>query len=281
MPKPIHLTLVRDYQTSPDTPHLIRSHDWHHDQGGKSHYFDPDSIDATAYPDFSAAELLLAKHNALVMVEGLAKKLDCEDLKPEEKALVAEAKRIFPDHFPENYDDFSEEQKAFLNKHGAARTLFYCGELAQLYPLNAGQDRDRAFQQVELLASTQTQEDLKIVVVTHAVKELSFIPFDYTGGIESIERHDKLHGNFGSTYRRGAHLYANEHYSLEKEHNHGHIRKHGLAGLEPHTESLEAAGMAQTGLTLGLAALAFCACFARRRAKAANKKATGSAASLH
>jgi hypothetical protein len=102
------------------------------------------------------------------MEEGRQEILNFDHLSSEDKALSKQAKAIFPTAFPLYANQLTNEQKDFLLKQGAAKTLLLLGRIKTTYPLSAGDNVIKLFEQVNQLGTEQYQSEVAIAAIHKA-----------------------------------------------------------------------------------------------------------------
>ena len=90
---------------------------------------EPREMEITVESQFQVAQELRKYKECPIVVEGNYK----DEQDPKSQPLAAPAKKIFPEGFPSNYNKLTTLQKEFLYDKGAARTLFYLGEIPAIY----------------------------------------------------------------------------------------------------------------------------------------------------
>ncbi|MDF2691000.1 MAG: hypothetical protein K0S29_855 [Gammaproteobacteria bacterium] len=224
MPMEIHLNLLpllsKDQYSN--TAYVFNS---------TSHLYDyptnPSEAETLAHSQHAIAMALLERKNMIVMQDGLIEELDSSNLSKENLALHKEAIAVFPKDFPDEFNQMNAEQKLFLLKHGASKTLFLLGEIEQVLALNAGDSKSELLRQINMLANRQTGSEIYISVL-HRLNPRN-IPFELEpclgiGNIKSIKYYNSL------GHRQGYSLYHMERDPQEllhppfTGHHHGRLR---------------------------------------------------------
>ncbi|MDF2530197.1 MAG: hypothetical protein K0Q57_1077 [Gammaproteobacteria bacterium] len=154
--------------------------------------------------EFSIAKILLLNPKTIAMLEGLPQALDFAKLSAENVGLAKEALETFPGGtFPESLHELKAEQKTFLVRHGAAKTLLLLGKIEHIYPFIETGDMAKLFQQVNDIANIQNDKFVCIALVHNSPNDK--VSLKGMGNIVSVSRLDSL-GQIESDLTKSIHF---------------------------------------------------------------------------
>jgi len=92
------------------------------------------ALEEVAFSEFYSLQAILETKNPAVIEEAQDELITSAARQTKYQAEVIKANQLFPQGVPANYEELTGAQRIFLAHQGAARTLYYLGNLNEIYP---------------------------------------------------------------------------------------------------------------------------------------------------